>query len=91
MSLSRRHFVLSSAGALGAALVAKNAQAAGAGRFSQYDQQARAILAQMSLAEKIGQMTQPDKNYLKSPDDIINYSLGSVLSGGDSDPKTATT
>jgi beta-glucosidase len=88
MSLSRRHFVLASAGALGGALVAKNARAADAGRFSQYDQQARQILAQMSLAEKIGQMTQPDKNYLKSPDDIINYSLGSVLSGGDSDPKT---
>ncbi|HSU57791.1 MAG TPA: glycoside hydrolase family 3 N-terminal domain-containing protein [Bryobacteraceae bacterium] len=88
MNLSRRNFVTSSAAALGATLLMKDVRAATAGRFSQYDQQARGILAQMSLAEKIGQMTQPDKNYLKSPDDVANYSLGSVLSGGDSDPKT---
>jgi len=88
MNLSRRNFVTSSAAALGATLLMKEVRAATAGRFSQYDQQARGILAQMSLAEKIGQMTQPDKNYLKSPDDVANYSLGSVLSGGDSDPKT---
>src|SRR6185437_4443526 len=88
MSLSRRHFVTSGASALGAAFLMRSARAAGAGRFSQYDRQARQILARMSLAEKIGQMTQPDKNYLKNPDDIVNYSLGSVLSGGDSDPKS---
>jgi beta-glucosidase len=42
----------------------------------------------LSLEEKVGQMTQPDKNYLKDLDDIQTYHLGSLLSGGDSDPKT---
>lgn len=42
----------------------------------------------MTLEEKIGQMTQPDKNYLHSPGEVDAYNLGSVLSGGDSDPKT---
>ncbi|HEY7307426.1 MAG TPA: glycoside hydrolase family 3 N-terminal domain-containing protein [Bryobacteraceae bacterium] len=87
MNTSRRHFV-SSAAAVTAGFLVKNGRAAGTGRFSQYDPQARQILAQMTLAEKIGQMTQPDKNYLQNPDDIANYGFGSVLSGGDSDPKT---
>ncbi len=42
----------------------------------------------MSLDEKIGQMTQADQMFLKSLDDIENYHLGSLLSGGDSDPKS---
>ncbi len=41
----------------------------------------------MSLDEKVGQMTQPDQLFLKSLDDIEKYHLGSLLSGGDSDPK----
>ena len=41
----------------------------------------------MTLDEKIGQMTQPDQMYLADPADIEKYFLGSVLSGGDSDPK----
>ncbi|WP_308425030.1 glycoside hydrolase family 3 N-terminal domain-containing protein, partial [Deinococcus roseus] len=43
------------------------------------------LLAQMSLTEKIGQMTQPEKNSVK-PGDIARYSLGSVLSGGGGNP-----
>src|SRR6266851_235192 len=49
---------------------------------------AQKLLAGMSLEEKIGQMTQPDQMYLKSLDDIETYHLGSLLSGGDSDPKS---
>jgi beta-glucosidase len=45
------------------------------------------LLAQMTLEEKIGQMTQPDQEYIKDLSDIETYFLGSVLSGGDSDPK----
>ncbi len=52
-----------------------------------YDAQAKALLKQMTLEEKIGQMTQADQMYLKDPNDIATYFLGSVLSGGDSDPK----
>ena len=55
-----------------------------------FNAQAKALLAQMTLDEKIGQMTQPDQNALKDAADIEKYFLGSVLSGGDSDPKTAT-
>lgn len=42
----------------------------------------------MTVDEKIGQMTQPDQMYLGSIDDIEKYHVGSLLSGGDSDPKT---
>ncbi len=44
--------------------------------FSKYDQPARAILAKMTLDEKIGQMLQPDQQFLKSVDDIEKYHLG---------------
>ncbi|MGH9614393.1 MAG: glycoside hydrolase family 3 protein [Bryobacteraceae bacterium] len=56
--------------------------------FSKYDAPARALLAKMTLDEKIGQMTQPDQMFLKSIDDIDKYHLGSLLNGGDSDPKS---
>ncbi|HTQ56183.1 MAG TPA: glycoside hydrolase family 3 N-terminal domain-containing protein [Bryobacteraceae bacterium] len=56
-------------------------------RFSSFDPQANALLAKMTLDEKVGQMTQPDQTFLKSDEDIARYFLGSVLSGGDSDPK----
>jgi len=42
----------------------------------------------MTLAEKVGQMTQPDVKVLKDCSEIAAYALGSVLSGGSSDPKT---
>ena len=45
-----------------------------------------ALLKQMTLAEKIGQMTQVDSNALKDKSEIQKYALGSVLSGGGSDP-----
>jgi len=48
-----------------------------------------ALLAQMTLDEKIGQMTQADKNApeLKDGRDINRLFLGSVLSGADSLPR----
>jgi beta-glucosidase len=42
----------------------------------------------MTLAEKVGQMTQPNVAAVKDPSDIERYFIGSVLSGGSSDPKT---
>jgi beta-glucosidase len=53
-----------------------------------YDSQVNDLLSRMTLEEKIGQMTQPDQQFLKSIDDIDKYHLGSLLSGGDSDPKS---
>lgn len=55
--------------------------------LSTYDPQVKAILAQMTLEEKVGQMTQPDQEALKDEADIETLFLGSVLSGGSSDPK----
>jgi beta-glucosidase len=49
--------------------------------------QAEKLLSQMSLDEKIGQMTQADMLALKDKADVQKYFLGSVLSGGTSDPK----
>ena len=42
----------------------------------------------MTLDEKIGQMTQPDQKFLKDPADVEGLFVGSLLSGGDSDPPT---
>jgi beta-glucosidase len=44
------------------------------------------LLQSMTLAEKVGQMTQADLAGLKDRSDIRTYALGSVVSGGDSDP-----
>jgi len=54
--------------------------------FSQHDQQVDALLAQMTPDEKIGQMVQVDSSALKNKADVRKYFLGSVLSGGGSDP-----
>lgn len=47
------------------------------------------LLSQMSIAEKIGQMTQVEKNSI-SPDEVTNYNIGSVLSGGGGSPAINT-
>ncbi|HET9315133.1 MAG TPA: glycoside hydrolase family 3 N-terminal domain-containing protein [Vicinamibacteria bacterium] len=56
--------------------------------LSSFDAQAKALLGTMTLDEKIGQMTQAEQHQLVDPNDVAAYFLGSVLSGGDSDPKT---
>ncbi len=56
--------------------------------FTSFDDQVDELLAQMTLDEKIGQMTQPDQEFLEDPDHIREYMLGSLLSGGGSDPET---
>jgi beta-glucosidase len=76
-------------GLLAAGLGVRGAgRAVAAGRLSAQDERVRPLLASMSLEEKIGQMTQADEAFLKDEADVENYFLGSVLSGGDSDPKT---
>ena len=47
---------------------------------------ANALLAKMTLDEKIGQMVQVDMAALKDKSDVQKYFIGSVLSGGGSDP-----
>jgi beta-glucosidase len=55
--------------------------------FLTFDAPAKALLSRMTLAEKVGQMCQPDQSALQHPDDIQKYFLGSLLSGGGSGPK----
>jgi beta-glucosidase len=70
------------------ALVPAVAGAAPIRPLSSFDAQAKALLGSMTLDEKIGQMTQAEQHQLVDPNDVATYFLGSVLSGGDSDPKT---
>src|SRR5205814_6846878 len=54
--------------------------------FAGAESKADALLAKMTLDEKIGQMVQVDMAALKDRTDVQKYFLGSVLSGGGSDP-----
>jgi beta-glucosidase len=54
--------------------------------LASYDPEAKALLARMTLDEKVGQMTQAQTFVDLS--DIESLALGSIFSGGDSDPKT---
>lgn len=51
----------------------------------QYEARVDALLQKMSLAEKIGQMTQVEKNSIL-PAEVTEFFIGSVLSGGGGNP-----
>lgn len=72
--------------AAGAVMSMTTATAQDDSLFSRHDNEVRVLLARMTLDEKIGQMTQVDSAALKDKGDVQRYCLGSVLSGGDSDP-----
>jgi len=82
---SRRQFLATSLSVMG---VLRTAKPATKSHFAKFDSVARRLVADMSLDEKIGQMTQPEEIYLKSIDDVEKYHLGSLLSGGDANPKS---
>src|SRR5215212_9446817 len=97
MKINRRDFIRSTAltsvaGAAlpllvkGVAIAQKNARRSPKS-FVSFDPQANALLAQMTLEEKIGQMVQAEQSALKDISDIEKYFVGSLLSGGSSDPK----
>jgi beta-glucosidase len=73
-----------------AVLVTVAARAAGPATSADAEAKARALLLRMTIDEKIGQMTQVDMNALKDRADITRYCLGSMLSGGNSDPPDIT-
>jgi beta-glucosidase len=54
------------------------------------DIKAQELLGRMTLDEKIGQIVQVDLLALKDPADLARLAIGSVLSGGDSDPADIT-
>ena len=56
-----------------------------------YDARARSLVRRMTLAEKVGQMTQADHQFIRDPADVERFFLGSVLNGGSSDPAAGNT
>ena len=91
-STTRRDFLAQSLAALtvvgGSPAEASAAVPEGQQKLAEFDKQVKPLLAQLTLDEKVGQMSQPDQMFLKSIDDIETYHFGSLLSGGDSDPKS---
>ena len=71
------------------ALSAPDATAVQPAAATSVDDRVKALLAQMTLAEKIGQMTQVEKNSI-TPKDVTRYFIGSVLSGGGGSPPRNT-
>src|SRR5687768_7195124 len=51
-----------------------------------HDAKVDALLARMTLDEKVGQMTQADASKVKDTADVARYFLGSILNGGGEDP-----
>ncbi|HEX8465128.1 MAG TPA: glycoside hydrolase family 3 N-terminal domain-containing protein [Abditibacterium sp.] len=95
---TRRTFIQTTATAIAAGLTfpelvfgAQNVARNGQSVLTRYDAQVRALLAQMTLEEKVGQMVQADQGGLRDINDIETYHLGSILSGGASDPKSGNT
>ncbi|MDX1632332.1 MAG: glycoside hydrolase family 3 N-terminal domain-containing protein [Thermoanaerobaculia bacterium] len=60
---------------------------AGQTYLTAFDAEIDELLEQMTLEEKVGQMTQADMSFIEDPEDVAHYFLGSVLSGGNSDPE----
>jgi beta-glucosidase len=57
-----------------------------AAQFQSHEKEISALLAQMTLDEKIGQMTQPDLSCVTNLADIQKYGFGSMLNGGGDKP-----
>ncbi len=64
------------------------ANAASPAWLTAHDAEIKSLVRRMTLAEKAGQMTQPNVGALKNLADIRELALGSVLNGGSTDPKT---
>ena len=53
--------------------------------LTDFDARANALIARMNLSQKLGQMTQPERLHI-TPDELREFHIGSVLSGGGSVP-----
>jgi beta-glucosidase len=92
MSFHARFFLRPSiALQLAALLIHSSAGAASPSWMKAHDTEIAELVGKMTLAEKVGQMTQPDLGAIKDFTDIHRLALGSVLSGGSSDPATGNT
>ncbi len=74
---------------IAALLIGRRAESAGPQPkpLSSFDAQVGPLVAKMTLEEKVGQMTQPDQENIKDLSDVETLMVGSILSGGNSDPK----
>jgi beta-glucosidase len=63
------------------------AQGTRASALTSRDRDVQALLGNMTLEEKIGQMVQAEHSAVKDPGDVEGYFLGSLLAGGNADPK----
>jgi beta-glucosidase len=95
MTINRRSFLKASALSVAGTMISANVvdaqrRTTGSGQRSltAQDPKVRELLARMTLEEKIGQMVQAEQSALKDLSDIEKYFLGSLLSGGTSDPKS---
>src|SRR6185369_4988140 len=89
MKINRRTFIEASALTIaGTLMTSGRPQKRSPRSFKAFDPRARALLAQMTLEEKVGQMVQANQASLKDISEVEKLFLGSVLSGGSSDPKT---
>jgi beta-glucosidase len=92
MKLNRRKFIEASAVSVAASLAApagilRPQRRTGPGSLRANDANVHALLSRMTLEEKVGQMIQANSASLKDPSDVEKLFLGSILSGGSSDPK----
>lgn len=55
-------------------------------RPASVEQRVAALLAQMTLEEKVGQMVMADYAGLASPEDVTTYAIGALLAGGGDAP-----
>lgn len=90
MKITRREFIEASALTVAGLASTGLAQSRAKG-FKSQDAKVRALLSQMTLEEKAGQMVQANLGNLEDFADVEKYFLGSVLSGGSSDPKSGNT
>jgi len=88
MKINRRRFIEASALTLVSAAIFKSQRRSGGKGLKEHDAKLRSLLSQMTLEEKIGQMLQVNQKNLIDSSEVEKYFLGSVLSGGSSDPKT---
>jgi beta-glucosidase len=96
MKLNRRNFLeasvlMAATGVISSALDFSGKPVFGAPlnqkSLASFDTDVEKLLTQMTLEEKVGQMVQAEQSALKELSDIEKYFLGSLFSGGSSDPK----
>ena len=67
-------------------LIASSCQSPNNSSKSQINKKVDELISKMTLAEKVGQMTQVDQRFLDTISDLSTFSIGSLLSGGGSHP-----